>query len=199
MERLEEILAANKAFVAHGKHDYTEEDIAASKLPKKKMAIFTCMDTRLTEILEPAMGIQRGDAKIIRTVGNYLTGEFDAVIRSLMVAIYELGVEEIFVVGHYECGMAKTTADSLAAAMRAHGVSECAIAKIHGELEVWANAFRDPVENVKDAVAKIASNPYIPKKIKVHGLMIHPRTGKLDVIQTASDTSDNSTLREMAD
>ena len=72
MDRLEEILAANKAFVAHGKHDYIEEDIAASKLPKKKMAIFTCMDTRLTEILEPAMGIQRGDAKIIRTVGNYL-------------------------------------------------------------------------------------------------------------------------------
>lgn len=187
MDRLEEILAANKAFVAHGKHDYTEEDIAASKLPKKKMAIFTCMDTRLTEILEPAMGIQRGDAKIIRTVGNYLTGEFDAVIRSLMVAIYELGVEEIFVVGHYECGMAKTTADSLAAAMRAHGVSEGAIAKIHGELETWANAFRDPVENVKDAVAKIAGNPYIPKNIKVHGLMIHPRTGKLDVIQTAAD------------
>ena len=95
--------------------------------------------------------------------------------------------------------MAKTTADSLAAAMRAHGVNEHAIDKIHGELEAWANAFRDPVENVKDAVAKIASNPYIPKKIKVHGLMIHPRTGKLDVIQTASDTSDNSTLREMAD
>ena len=70
-------------------------------------------------------------------------------IRSLMVAIYELGVEEIFVVGHYECGMAKTTADSLAAAMRAHGVSESAIDKIHGELEAWANAFRDPVENAK--------------------------------------------------
>ena len=187
MDRLEEILAANKAFVAHGKHDYIEEDIAASKLPKKKMAIFTCMDTRLTEILEPAMGIQRGDAKIIRTVGNYLTGEFDAVIRSLMVAIYELGVEEIFVVGHYECGMAKTTADSLAAAMRAHGVSEGAIAKIHGELETWANAFRDPIENVKDAVAKIGGNPYIPKNVKVHGLMIHPRTGKLDVIQMAAD------------
>lgn len=83
--------------------------------------------------------------------------------------------------------MAKTTADSLAAAMRAHGVSEGAIAKIHGELETWANAFRDPVENVKDAVAKIAGNPYIPKNIKVHGLMIHPRTGKLNVIQTAAD------------
>ena len=46
MERLEEILAANKEFVADGKHDFTEEDIAARKLPKKKMAIFTCMDTR---------------------------------------------------------------------------------------------------------------------------------------------------------
>lgn len=166
MSRLEEILTANKEFVAHGKHDYTAEDIAASKLPKKKMAIFTCMDTRLTEILEPAMGIQRGDAKIIRTVGNYLTGEFDAVIRSLMVAIYELGVEEIFVVGHYECGMAKTTADSLAAAMRAHGVTEEAIAKIHGELETWADAFRDPVENVKDPCIRLPSIPTSRKTSK---------------------------------
>lgn len=182
MNRLQEVLEANKEFVAHGKHDYSDEDIARSKLPQKKIAIFTCMDTRLTEILEPAMGIGRGDAKIIRTVGNYLTGEFDTVIRSLMVAIYELGVEEIFVVGHYECGMAKTTAKSLAAAMREHGVPEEAIEKVHDELEGWANAFKDPVENVRDAVKKLTTNPYIPKTIKIHGLMIHPRTGKLDVV-----------------
>jgi carbonic anhydrase len=69
--------------------------------------------------------------------------------------------------------------------MRAHDVTEEDIAKVHGELETWADAFRDPVENVKDAVHKIAVNPYIPKNVKVHGLMIHPRTGKLDVIQTA--------------
>ena len=182
MTQLEEMLAANEAYQRSAPHDYTGEDLKASKLPRKKLAIFTCMDTRLTELLEPALGISRGDAKIIKTVGNYLSGDLDSVVRSLMIAIYELGVEEIAVIGHYECGMAKTTAESLAAAMREHGIEEEAIAAAYGELAEWADAFCDPVENVRHAVQKLRENPYIPKSVKVHGLMIHPRTAKVDLI-----------------
>ena len=182
MTRLEEMLAANAAYQKRAPHDYTGENRRTSKLPKKKLAIFTCMDTRLTGLLEPALGIARGDAKVIKTVGNYLSGSLDSVIRSLMIAIYELGVEEIFVIGHYECGMAKTTADSLARAMRARGIAEDVIAAAHEELAEWADAFHDPVENVRHAVETLRGNPYIPKSVKVHGLMIHPRTAKLDLI-----------------
>ena len=117
MSVIDELLQANKEYLAAPPVDYTQEDHHASKLPKKKLAIVTCMDTRLVNFLEPALGIERGDVKMIKVVGNVVTGVFDSVIKSLMVAIYELGVEEIAVIGHAECGMAKTTSESLTKAM----------------------------------------------------------------------------------
>ncbi|MEX5286348.1 carbonic anhydrase [Selenomonas sputigena] len=182
MTRLEEMLAANKAYCENPPVDYTGEDVHESKLPRKKIAVFTCMDTRLVELLEPALGLKRGDAKFVKTVGNTLVGPFDGVVRSLMVATYELGIEEIFVVGHDECGMAKTTAQGLLDAMHAHGVKDEDIAPYREELVHWADSFSHPVENVREVVQKLRENPFLPKSLKVHGLLLHPRSGKIDLI-----------------
>ena len=182
MALVDEILAANKKFCENPPVNYEGEDIHKSKLPSKHLAIVTCMDTRLTSFLEPALGIGRGDAKIIKTAGNTVTGVFDSTVRSLLVCIYELGVQEIFVIGHLECGMAKTTAESLTKAMSERGISQDAIRMIHKELAEWADEFQHPEENVKDAVAKLRMNPLIPKDIKIHGGMFHPRTGELELL-----------------
>ena len=184
MTRLEEMLQANEAYCKNPPVDYTGEDAHESKLPKKKIAVFTCMDTRLVELLEPALGLKRGDAKFVKTVGNTLVGPFDGVVRSLMVATYELGIEEIFVVGHDECGMAKTTAKSLIEAMHVRGVDDAAIAPLREELVHWADSFSHPAENVKEVVQKLRENPLLPKELKIHGLMLHPRTGKVDLIES---------------
>ena len=45
------------------------EPYITSKYPDKKLAILTCMDTRLTELLPAALGIKNGDAKIIKNAG----------------------------------------------------------------------------------------------------------------------------------
>ncbi len=182
MKMIEEILKVNEKFCENPPTDYTKEDVHASKLPHKKLAIVTCMDTRLVNLLEPSMGLNRGDVKIIKTAGNSVTGIFDATIRSLMVCIYELGVNEIAVIGHHECGMAKTTSESLIKAMSERGIVPEAIQMIRKELNEWADGFLHPEQNVKDTVAAIKANPLIPKDVKVHGLMIHPRTGRLELI-----------------
>ena len=62
-----QILQANKEFKPPT--EILEEDHAKSKLPRKHLAVVTCMDTRLVSYLEPAMGIERGDAKFIKTAG----------------------------------------------------------------------------------------------------------------------------------
>lgn len=59
MSKLEEIIKYNESFV--GNKDYQE--YVTTKIPKKKMAILSCMDTRLTELLPKAMNIKNGDAK----------------------------------------------------------------------------------------------------------------------------------------
>lgn len=185
MALIDEILATNENFCANLPEEiksYENEDHHASKLPKKKLAILTCMDTRLIGLLEPAMGIKRGDAKIIKTVGNCVTGYFDTAVKSLMVAIYELGVMEIAVVGHAECGMQKTTSESLKKAMLERGISPDAIKLVEKDLIEWAEGFKDPEQNVRDVVKLLKDDPLIPKDIKVHGLLIHPRTGKLTLV-----------------
>ena len=190
MALIDEILATNEKFCANLPEEYKayeHEDPHDSKIPKKKLAILTCIDTRLVDFLEPALGLKRGDAKIIKTVGNCVTGYFDTAVKSLLVTIYELGVQEIAVVGHHNCGMEATTSESLTKAMLERGVSPDAIKMVEKELKEWADGFKDPVQNVKDVVKLLKEDPLIPKDVKVHGLIFHPRSGKLDLLVKGSD------------
>lgn len=185
MALIDDILATNENFYANLPEEYKayeNEDPHDSKIPKKHLAILTCMDCRLVCFLEPAMGIKRGDAKIIKTVGNCVTGFFDTAVKSLLVAIYELEVKEIAVIGHHHCGMQSTTAESLTKAMLERGVAPDAIKMVEKELKEWADGFRDPEQNVRDVVKLLKENPLIPKDVKIHALLFHPRTGKLTLV-----------------
>ena len=88
---IDEILKFNQEFVAN--KDY--EKYITTKYPDKKIAILSCMDTRLTELLPAALGIKNGDVKMIKNAGGIISHPFGSVIRSLLVAIYELGVTEV--------------------------------------------------------------------------------------------------------
>ncbi|WP_178650146.1 carbonic anhydrase [uncultured Methanobrevibacter sp.] len=169
---LDEILAHNKEFVK----DYEGEKL--SHHPQKKLAILTCMDCRLTGFLEPALGIGRGDAKIIKNAGNTIVGE-DA-IRSIAAAIFSLGAEEVIVVGHTECGMAGSDPEVLKQKMIDRGIDEAEIEKI--DLKEWSGVFDDEEENVIETVETIRNSPFIPKEIPIHGVMIDIVTGEVEVI-----------------
>ncbi|MFQ6862021.1 MAG: hypothetical protein ACLROI_04595 [Beduini sp.] len=62
---MDDILNYNKQFVEDKKYKPYE----TGKYPKKKLAIVTCMDTRLTKLLPAALGLKNGDAKIIKNAG----------------------------------------------------------------------------------------------------------------------------------
>lgn len=182
MALLEQILEENAKFTASLPESYLHRNDKVSKYPARQLAIYTCMDTRLVDFLEPAMGISRGEAKVIKAAGNMITGPFDEVIRSLMVAVYELGVTEIMVVGHEDCGMQHSTSESLKKRMLERGIKPEAIKKVEGEFAKWVDAFQNPRENVENTVEAIKSNPLLPQDIIVHGLLFCPDTGRLEVV-----------------
>lgn len=153
-----------------------------TKVPQKKIAIFTCMDTRLVEFLEQAMGLGRGDAQVIKNAGNTLLHAQGGVVRSLVVAIFRLGVQEVFVIGHTDCGMAQIDEVELEEAMVARGVAREALANLQPGLREWLGAFRDPLRNVKRVVRMLRENPLIPKDVPVHGLMFDPASGLLQAV-----------------
>lgn len=169
---LDEVLKANENFVK----EFEPKKLSHS--PQKKLAIVTCMDTRLTGFLEPAMGIERGDAKIIKNAGNAVVGR--DVIRSVAAAIYALGAEEVMVVGHYECGMANADPEKLENAMRERGVDEKTLSEV--DLKEWIGAIDGEEENVLQVVEKIKDSPFIPDDVPVHGLIIDLYDGKLKVL-----------------
>ncbi|MDA8234956.1 MAG: carbonic anhydrase [Clostridia bacterium] len=176
MTLLDNILEANEKFVR------PEAFPPLPKQPQKQVAILTCMDTRLVDFLEPAMGIKRGDAKVLKNAGNTIIDPNGGMIRSLVVAIFMLGVEEILVIGHQDCGMANVDAQALKEKMLARGVSPEAIEALNPNLSHWVGAFADPITNVEDVVSIIKNNPLIPKDIPVHGLIFCPNDGHLDVV-----------------
>lgn len=63
---IEQLLEFNRQFVANRQY----EQFVTSKYPDKKLAILSCMDTRLTELLPAALGLKNGDAKIIKKCGR---------------------------------------------------------------------------------------------------------------------------------
>ena len=99
---IDEILKYNKKFVESKEYEKFE----TSKYPDKKIAILTCMDTRLVELLPAALGIKNGDIKLIKNAGGMVSSPFGSAVRSLLIAIVELGVEQVMVIGHTDCGVA---------------------------------------------------------------------------------------------
>src|SRR5215471_13640736 len=119
MSILSDIQEHNIRFVEGKEYERYRTDV----FPDKKLVVLTCMDTRLIELLPRAMNIRNGDAKIIKNAGAIVSHPFGSVMRSLLVAVYDLGVGDVAVVGHHDCGMTGLSCDRLVAKMRERGVS----------------------------------------------------------------------------
>ncbi|MBN1037393.1 carbonic anhydrase [Clostridium botulinum] len=181
MSKLEEIMKFNNDFVENKRF----EEFITTKTPKKKMVILSCMDTRLTELLPKAMNIKNGDAKIIKDAGATVIHPFGSVIRSILVAIYEFKAEDIFVVGHHGCGMSNLNTKTLISKMIDRGISTNTLSILNNSginIESWLHGFESVENSIKESVKMIKNHPLIPKDIRVHGLIISPDTGKIDII-----------------
>ena len=179
---IDQILDYNKRFVE--RKDY--EQYLADKYPDKKLAVLSCMDTRLTELLPAALGLKNGDAKIIKNAGGLVISAFDSAMRSLIVAIYELGVEEIMVVAHSHCGACHMSFDHFRDQMTARGVAEETLSTIEKcgiDLHHWLEGFKDTPTSVRSTVDTIKTHPLIPKDVVVRGFIIDSVTGLLEEIQ----------------
>src|SRR2546421_7307440 len=120
MTLLAEILDHNRSFVDRKEYEAFRTD----QFPNKKLVVLTCMDTRLVELLPRAMGFRNGDVKLVKNAGAIVSHPFGSVMRSILLAIYELNAEEVVVVGHTECGMTALSCDRVLDKALARGVTE---------------------------------------------------------------------------
>lgn len=176
---VDEMIAYNKGFVESKEY---EKYKTSSKYPDKKVAIVTCMDTRLIELLPAALGIKNGDVKIIKNAGGEINHPFGSAMRSLLIAVYELGVEEILVIGHTDCGVQSMNSDKMIQMMKDRGVSEKVLHMMDYcgvDFKTWLGGFETVESSVQQSVELIRKHPLIPKDIKVFGFVMDSVTGEL--------------------
>ena len=165
---IEDMLAYNREFVQSKGY----EKFQTSKYPDKKIAILTCMDTRLVEL----------QVRMIKNAGGMITGPLDSAVRSLLVGIIELGVEEVMVIGHTDCGVAHINADMMIRHLIQRGVSQDHIDMMRYcgiDFEAWLRGF-DCVENsVAETVDLLRNHPLMPADVTIRGYVINTETGEL--------------------
>lgn len=172
------MLEFNRKFVESREY----EKYQTSKYPDKKIAIVTCMDTRLVTLLPAALGIRNGDIKLIKNAGGVITNPFDSTIRSLIVAVYELGVNEIMVIGHTGCGVQGMDSAEMLDLMRERGIDEEHISLMRHcgiDLDSWLHGFDDTEAAILETVDLIRNHPLIPKDINVRSYIMDSVTGGL--------------------
>lgn len=181
MINITEILEYNKKFVKSNKYELYK----TTKYPNKKIAILTCMDTRLTELLPAALGLKNGDVKIIKNAGAVVTHPFGSVMRSLLLAIYDLEVDEIMVIGHYDCGMQSLDSSKLIQKMLDRNIKseKLEMIKYCGvDIHKWLRGFDSVKESVSETVEVIKNHPLMPEDVGIYGFIIDPTTGQLEAI-----------------
>lgn len=179
---IDQIIQYNKKFVAGKLYEQYRTD----KYPDKKLAVLSCMDTRLTELLPAALGLKNGDAKIIKNAGGLVISAFDSAMRSLIVAIYELGVNNVMVVAHSHCGACHMSYSHFHDEMLARGVTEQTLDTIRKcgiDLNHWLEGFRDTHESVRKTVETTHTHPLVPRDIIVRGFIIDSETGLLEEVK----------------
>lgn len=135
--------------------------------PAKHLAVLACMDARLT--VPDFLGLRTGDAHIIRNAGGIATED---AIRSLIISTKLLGTKEFVVVNHTDCGMLTFRDEDLQARLTKETGADARKIVFH--------AFRDLEENVRTQIARIKTNPFLPKDIPVTGFVYDVRSGKLN-------------------
>ena len=179
---INEILEHNRRFVAERGY----ERFLTDKYPNKKIAIVTCMDTRLVELLPAALGFRNGDVKIVKHAGATITNPFDSTMRSLLVAVYELGVEEIMVIGHTGCGVQGMDSTEMQHLMKERGIPESNISLMKHcgiDLDSWLHGFDDTDEAIRETVDLIRNHPLMARDITVKGYIMDSETGALRTLE----------------
>ena len=175
MSSIDDVLAFNREYVASKGYEAHVTD----KYPDKKLAVLSCMDTRLSVLLQEALGLKNGDAKIIKNAGAVIPTPWDSAMRSLIVAVYELGVKEIMVVAHTSCGACHMSFHHFKEVMLKRGIPESRMIRSDIDLDAWLEGFHDTEKSVRETVAAIVNHPLMPQDVMVRGFIIDSVTGEL--------------------
>jgi carbonic anhydrase len=159
MDTIDRLLGNNQSF-AEG---LPERHLSVE--PSLRLAIVTCMDSRLDVF--GALGLGEGEAHVLRNAGGVIT---DDVIRSLALSQRKLGTREVMLIHHTDCGLEKVSDDGFRGELQeATGVAP------HFAIE----SFSDVDADVRQSVRRVRRSSFLPHRDVVRGFVYEVDTHRL--------------------
>jgi carbonic anhydrase len=160
---IDELVAANREFETRFNYGHLP------RRPSREVAVLTCIDARVD--LYALLGLKPGEANLIRTAG----GRAGDAIRSLVVATTLLGIREIAVLHHTDCGLVSFGNEEIRQRLAEEVGPEAGAAA----QEMDFLPISDLDASVSEDIALIRACPMIPDEIVVRGFVYHVENGHL--------------------
>jgi|GEM_PF-6717957 len=174
---LEKIEVNNKKFVSYN----SKQPDVKNPAPRLKLAVLTCSCPSMSSVSESALGLNQGDACMIRVAGASTCESINSeVLRSLALGVHLHSVEEIIVLSHEDCILKQLSVGSFIDAMKKNGVKRTDIET--GDMKTFMGGFSNCREGLRKTISFIQKSKTIPEDIAIHGMMLSPASGKLEVI-----------------
>jgi len=158
-----DLLTRNASYQEHFQHG------GFDGIARAGVAMVTCMDSRIEPL--GMIGLQVGDAKIIRTPGGRLTP--DALVGCVL-GVHLLGVRRILVVPHTRCAMASGNDDDLVAKARAQTGEDLS--------DMTIGASPDQHARLVEDVTALREHPHLRGRALVGGFHYDVDTGSLSQV-----------------
>ncbi|GGM04186.1 beta-class carbonic anhydrase [Nakamurella endophytica] len=136
--------------------------------PGMRIAVVLCMDSRVD--VHASFGVAPGEAHILRNAGGVVT---DDMIRSLAISQHALGTQEVMIVHHTDCGLARLAEDDFRDLLAQHA----------GYRPTWAvQAFRDPHDSARESIRRVRASPFLLHRDTVRAFVFDVRSGLLEEV-----------------
>ncbi|MEX2448008.1 MAG: carbonic anhydrase [Solirubrobacterales bacterium] len=167
MGTIDELLANNREFAA------TLPKRHLDVRPARRLAIVTCMDSRLDVFA--ALGLGDGEAHVLRNAGGVVT---DDVLRSLAISQRLLGTRETMLIHHTDCGMEKISDDGFRAELQqATGVAPA----------FAIESFTDVEADVRQSVLRVRRAAFLLHRDAVRGFVYDVDSHALREVESGDD------------
>lgn len=159
----------------------------------KKALLLTDIESGLEPLLQQVTNIQPENMLTIQSYGTVISHPYGDIMRSVIIAIYQENVEEIFVVG---------TKDKKAATVHVQTQFESMKNKIQtldylfqncmpefsgGTVDEWLNGNENIIDSIEKSVDVIRHHPLVPSYVKVCGLIVNNKEGKSSIVEVPTN------------
>ncbi|WP_163183044.1 carbonic anhydrase [Neobacillus sedimentimangrovi] len=155
----------------------------------KKVLFLTDIENGLEPILQEVTNIRAENMLTIQNYGTLISHPYGDIMRSVIIAIYQENVEEIFVVGTKDKRTATVNVLTQLESMKDkiqtldYLFQNCMPEFSGSTVEEWLNGNENIIDSIEKSLDVIRHHPLVPSYVKVCGLIVNNKDGKPSIVE----------------